>query len=277
MPVQGPLVVVAENVPPGLVETLGADGAFPIVESTPHEASGAITAAKPGAILLADAPASRDEKLAAWLAQEVTALAPIVPVVACASEAEDVAYREALPVGPDATPQFVAARLSAALRARSLHGSVLRRAATAQADGQPLPDVPRNDPLDDATVIVAGRGRSYPALVSRDRRSVRARSARSASKRPPAISSRATPTDSCSATDSARAMSRLSSSPSARTTVTAICRSASWETMSTLPDVEFPNIVDGGGPGAAGGAGSALCAAACLRGAPAPHPAIFRQ
>ena len=72
MPVQGPLVVVAENVPPGLVETLGADGAFPIVELTPHEASGAITAAKPGAILLADAPASRDEKLAAWLAQEVT-------------------------------------------------------------------------------------------------------------------------------------------------------------------------------------------------------------
>jgi GGDEF domain-containing protein len=164
MPVQGPLVVVAEKTPPGLVETLGADGAFPIVESTPHEASGAITAAKPGAILLADAPASRDEKLAAWLAQEITALAPIVPVVACASEAEDVAYREALPVAPDATPQFVTARLSAALRARTLHGSVLRRAATAQSDGHLLPGVPNNDPLDDATVIVAGRGRSYPAL-----------------------------------------------------------------------------------------------------------------
>ena len=108
--------------------------------------------------------ASRDEKLAAWLSQEITPLAPIVPVVACAAEDEDIAYREALPVAADATSQFISARLSAALRARSLHGSVIRRAAMAQADGHPLPDVPRNDPLDDATVIVAGRGRAYPAL-----------------------------------------------------------------------------------------------------------------
>jgi hypothetical protein len=54
--------------------------------------------------------------------------------------------------------------LSAALRARTLHSTVLRRAATAQAAGLSMPDVPRTDPLDDATVIVAGRGRGYPAL-----------------------------------------------------------------------------------------------------------------
>lgn len=164
MSLQGPLVIVAEHVSGDLLATLGAAGAFPLVETTPDNAPEAIIASKPGAILLADAAASIDPKLAAWLAQEVTALAPIVPVLVCAPEDEDVAYREALPIFAGATSQFIAARVSAALRARTLHGSVLRRAAMAQTDGHPLPEVPRNDPLDDATVIVAGRGRAYPAL-----------------------------------------------------------------------------------------------------------------
>jgi GGDEF domain-containing protein len=41
---------------------------------------------------------------------------------------------------------------------------VLRRAEAARAAGQPLPPTPANDPLEDATVILAGRGRSYPNL-----------------------------------------------------------------------------------------------------------------
>jgi GGDEF domain-containing protein len=164
MSLQGPLVIVAEHPPRGLVETLGAAGAFPVVEATPENAPEAIIAVEARLTLLADAAASHDPKLAAWLSQEITALAPIVPVLACAPEDQDIAYREALPVGAGTKPQFVAARTSAALRARTLHGSVLRRAAMAQTDGHPLPNVPRIDPLDDATVIVAGRGRAYPAL-----------------------------------------------------------------------------------------------------------------
>lgn len=164
MSLQGPLVVVAENPPGELLATLGVAGAFPVVETTSDNAPDAILAAKPGAILLADAAASCDTTLGEWLSQNVTAMAPIVPVLACAPEEETIAYREALPVRAGATSQFISARLSAALRARTLHGSVLRRAAMAQTDGHPLPDVPRNDPLEDATVIVAGRGRAYPAL-----------------------------------------------------------------------------------------------------------------
>jgi hypothetical protein len=164
MSLQGPLVIVAEDPPGELLGTLGSAGAFPLIQTTTDKAQDAISAAKPGAILLADAVAAHDEKLAAWLSREITPLAPIVPVVACAAEDQDIAYREALPVAADATSQFISARLAAALRARSLHGSVMRRAAMAQTDGHTLPDVPRNDPLDDATVIVAGRGRAYPAL-----------------------------------------------------------------------------------------------------------------
>ena len=164
MSLQGPLVIVAEAPPGELAGTMSTAGAFPIVDATPANASGAIAAAKPGAILLADEAACADQNLGEWLSQNITPLAPIVPVLACVAEDQDVAYSEALPVNAGEKSEFVAARLSAALRARTLHGSVLRRAATAPKDGDPLPDVPRNDPLDDATVIVAGRGRAYPAL-----------------------------------------------------------------------------------------------------------------
>ena len=47
---------------------------------------------------------------------------------------------------------------------RALHAALLRRAETAKAAGQDMPRVPENDPLEDATVILAGRGRSYPHL-----------------------------------------------------------------------------------------------------------------
>ncbi len=164
MSLQGPLVVVADRPAADLIETLAAGGAFPIVESVAADAPQAIAAAKPGAILLADEAAACDPALAEWLSAHVTPAAPIVPVLACASPERDIPYREALPLDAAAAPSVIAARMSAALRARSLHGAVLRRADMARADGHPLPDVPRNDPLEDATVIVAGRGRAYPAL-----------------------------------------------------------------------------------------------------------------
>jgi hypothetical protein len=163
MSLQGPLVIVAETAPDGLGELLSAEGAFPIVDATPADAPAAIGAAKPGAILLADAAACADASLAQWLAENITPLAPIVPVLAYASEDQDIAYREALPVSTKAKSPFLAARLSAVARARTLHSTVLRRAG-AQDDGHALPDVPQNDPLDDATVIVAGRGKAYPEL-----------------------------------------------------------------------------------------------------------------
>ena len=75
---------------------------------------------------------------------------------------------------------------------------MLRRAATAQAGGQPLPDVPNNDPLDDATVIVAGRGRSYPALsvaIGSVRGAIGTLSIEMAAED---FASRASPTDLCS-------------------------------------------------------------------------------
>jgi hypothetical protein len=52
------------------------------------------------------------------------------------------------------------------LRVRQLHDAVLRRAQFARDQGLPCPQMPDNDPLEDACIIVAGRGREYPVLAT---------------------------------------------------------------------------------------------------------------
>jgi GGDEF domain-containing protein len=46
-----------------------------------------------------------------------------------------------------------------------LHATVLRRAEALADQGIAVPPLPAGDPLDDATVLVTGRGRNYPALT----------------------------------------------------------------------------------------------------------------
>ena len=75
-----------------------------------------------------------------------------------------------LPFASDWSNRRIVARLASALRIRTLHATVTRRAsalAGTEADGDDTapPDLPAGDPLDDATVLVAGRGRSYPGLT----------------------------------------------------------------------------------------------------------------
>lgn len=166
MPLQGPLVIVAEDTPAGLVDTLAAGGAFPVVTARPDQTADAITAANPSAILLADRDASGDERVALLLTETVTPRMPIVPVLALASPDQDIPYREALPLPLGTSSEVISERIASALRVRELHAAVLRRADLAREKGQPLPDAPQTDPLDDACIIVAGRGRDYPGIAT---------------------------------------------------------------------------------------------------------------
>lgn len=164
MSLQGPVVVVAERHAPDLIEAVSRAGAFPVIEASCREASAAIAAADPIAIILGDEKAASDRALSEELTHTITRRTPIVPVVACAAGEDLLPYREALAMPHDAAPDAVAARLSSVLRVRALHASVLRRAQAAREAGQPVPQTPVNDPIEDATVILAGRGRSYPHL-----------------------------------------------------------------------------------------------------------------
>ena len=159
MSLQGPLLVVADAPATAPVEALSAAGAFPIVESTWADAPTAFVAVKPAAIVIADPDESADRSAGDMLSLQIATLnGPIVPIVAL-TDTQDV---PALPIALPASPERLIARLQSALRVRSLHATVLRRCEA--FSGPMLPQWPTDDPLNDATVLVAGRGPLYPAL-----------------------------------------------------------------------------------------------------------------
>src|SRR3712207_4102634 len=149
MSLQGPVIVVAEEPVPELVEALGSAGVSPVVETRWRGAAMAIAQVRPAAIILADA--GGDPGLAASLARPRDG-EPFLPVIARVPD-DGQAVPGTLSIGDGA--QF--------RRLQARHAAVLRRQRT--GDGQAAHVVPSSDPLEDATVLVVGRGRSYPALA----------------------------------------------------------------------------------------------------------------
>jgi GGDEF domain-containing protein len=167
MALQGPFVVVAESPAPQVVEALRAGGAFPIVETNWRDAATALGSVEPEAVVLA-APCSdreRAEKFATVLSNRFnTGKGTFTPILALTRDDGAAPVANALAISASVPAARIVARLSAALRIRALHGTVLRRVETLTSRGEPVPEQPDTDPLDEATVLVAGRGRSYPAL-----------------------------------------------------------------------------------------------------------------
>lgn len=165
MSLQGPLIVVAKSQAGELVEFLRAAGAFPVVESNWSDAPTAFVAVKPNAIIIAEPGPPPSETSARMLCLQVaTATGPVVPVLAFTRAGEDAAIPIALPIDTDLPQDRLIARLNAALRVRALHATVLRRIESYGANNGTLPQLPFGDALDDATVLIAGRGATYPAL-----------------------------------------------------------------------------------------------------------------
>jgi GGDEF domain-containing protein len=164
MSLPGPILVVSDRPDRKLAVALAAAGAFSVVESPLAEATAALSRIQPAAVLFADpdpAPHLADELMAA-----IDALpAPFLPVMVRVSECGLTGF-EALPIDAGAPNEQIVARLAAALRVRTVHATVLRRIGTLHHNGADVPMLPDSDPLDDATVLVMGRGRHYPALVA---------------------------------------------------------------------------------------------------------------
>jgi GGDEF domain-containing protein len=163
MALQGPIVVIADKKDAELVAALAADGAFPIVEAPWRDGADAIARIEPAAVVTSE-PERPSEHVAAVRAAVAKAGTPYLPVVARVSDAIGPVLADALPISVRATPGRVAVRLASALRVRTLHASALRRAAALKGQCDDLPVLPTTDPIEDATVIVTGRGRGYPAL-----------------------------------------------------------------------------------------------------------------
>jgi GGDEF domain-containing protein len=161
MSLQGPIFVVADSPVPELVTSLTAAGAFPIVETRQTELAGRLAEIEPAAIVLVE-PQSDALDLLAGMPNHWAGDRPYVPVIATA----DVVSTAQLGVliCADDRPGRLIARLRATLRVRTLQATVLRRMASIEEVGR-APTTPGGDPLEDATVLVVGRGGSYPALV----------------------------------------------------------------------------------------------------------------
>jgi hypothetical protein len=165
MSLQGPLIVVAEKPAAELVQALSLAGAFPIVESTWADAPTAFISVKPAAIVIAEPGAPPSESAARMLClQAATANGPIVPIIARVQGDEEAAVPIALPNDAALPVERLTARLQSAMRVRALHATVLRRIETFASHDGKLPALPVGDALEDATVLIAGRGPLYPKL-----------------------------------------------------------------------------------------------------------------
>ena len=162
MAIQGPVVVIGGNPDLDLSGKLSDAGAFPVIACVCHEAPSPFGPTYRPATLLGDPAPRASPGLADWMARNITPTLPLLPVLALTDSIP--AYREALAVSPRTQAARMTAVLASALRVRSLHAAVLRRVEAARESGQPMPRIPSGDPLSEAHVILAGRGRAYPSL-----------------------------------------------------------------------------------------------------------------
>ncbi len=167
MSLQGSIVVIADQKLPDLAAALAAGGAFPVVEASWSDGADAIARIEPAAVIVGDPGEPSDLAVAHAVRAAIDAVGgPYVPVIARVADDAMPAIPGALPIAADASPSRIAIRLASALRVRTLHAAELRRAAALDNECDDLPVLPISDPLEDATVIVTGRGRTYPALTT---------------------------------------------------------------------------------------------------------------
>lgn len=154
---QGPILFVSDTERLPLAVALEDYKLFPLVDSNWADACDAVESLQPAAII-ADQSAA-DEAAVTALAAKAAAMTPYLPMIgidpAAALPANVLSYSS------ERGFDRLLARLNAALRVRTLHATIERRLSDESAAGV---RVPQSDLLDDATVLLVGRGVSYPAL-----------------------------------------------------------------------------------------------------------------
>ena len=169
MVLQGPFAVIANEPARDVVEALRAAGAYPLIETRWADAAAVLQTRPPQAVILADGCTDRARAAVLQKALECQAeqeAGLFTPVIARARDDAAPHFADALAIAAKAPAERLIGRLTAALRVRTLHAMVLRRMRTLSARTKELPELPDADPLDEASVLIAGRGRSYPTLCA---------------------------------------------------------------------------------------------------------------
>jgi len=155
---QGPLLVVSNAGRPSFASALDEAQLFPLIEVSFADAARAVAQVQPSAVL-ADMRGA-DAVQFADLAEQIAPRQPYLPLIAVGPK--HALPDNAIPFSPPLPSRKfdrLLPRLRAALRVRALHLAVLRRLGE-----QPATRLPDSDPAQDATVLLIGRGGTYPAL-----------------------------------------------------------------------------------------------------------------
>jgi hypothetical protein len=152
---QGPIIVVSAAERPSFASALEDAKLFPVIDAGWADASHAVEQLTPAAVLVALSETAESSFKA--LARQLAATKPYVPLIAV--DPSTPLPENAMPFSQSGGDfDRLIARLRAALRVRTLHSTVLRR-----LDDAPV-TLADSDPSRDATVLLIGRGASYPAL-----------------------------------------------------------------------------------------------------------------
>jgi hypothetical protein len=163
MSLQGPILIVANKPAGGLAQAFADAGAFPVIEASWAGAATAAAEVKPAAIVLSE-PGAADSDAAAAIAGHVATAAPFIPMIIRVRDSTAPAVPEALSIPDDAPVEQLIARVTSALRLRTLHSTVIGRAKSLKDERNIVAELPASDPLDDATVLLIGRGRHHATL-----------------------------------------------------------------------------------------------------------------
>lgn len=153
---QGPILIVSTGGRPSFASALHESKLFPVVDSDWTDAARAVEQLRPGVVLVA-CPGMNKPALES-LTRQIAAREPYLPLIAV--DPETSLPDNSIPFAhSDDRPERLLARISAALRVRSLHATVMRRLDPPRRAA--MSDI---DPARDATVLLIGRGGAYPAL-----------------------------------------------------------------------------------------------------------------
>lgn len=166
MLLQGPIVIIAAEVDGALVRALELAGASPVLGTSWAKAPGVLSRLAPHAVVVTERAPAADHDMMHKTIQAIDRFPLYTPVIAAAGIGPIAAMPRALPIALGGSGERLLARLSASLRVRALHAAVLRQASLLPEPELFRADPADDDPLADATVLVAGRGRSYPALIA---------------------------------------------------------------------------------------------------------------
>jgi len=163
MSLQGPILIVAGRPAGALSQAFTDAGAAPVIEASWAGAVTAMAEAKPAAVVISE-PDCDDPEAAAVLSLLILEAVPYTPAIIRVRDDGAPVVTSALPISDDTPVERLIARVSSAQRLRTLHSTVLVRAQALKDERNIVAELPAGDPLDDATVLLVGRGRHHATL-----------------------------------------------------------------------------------------------------------------